>query len=87
MATNSLTAGDRQFVVTALRNIGTKIRKGDHVWIDPDQQPVAGKYVLVGELLKLWAGEADFRGVAVRTGRVLDEAGPEGSQAGGVNHG
>jgi hypothetical protein len=56
------------FWVTALQDIGEKIKKGFHVLIDPDAVPSLNDYVLVGENLEHWRGQAGSRGVVILAG-------------------
>ena len=61
-----------QFFVTATANItGRNVKEGDHVLIDPEAIPVAGKLVLVGESLEEWNGQAGIAGVAVSVSREM----------------
>ena len=45
-----------------------KIKKGFHVLIDPDATPGLTDFVLVGDHLELWNGQAGSRGVVVLAG-------------------
>lgn len=56
------------FWVTALQDIGEKIKKGFHVLIDPDAIPGLTDFVLVGDNLEPWQGQAGSRGVVVLAG-------------------
>lgn len=60
------------FFVTATSSIdGRNLTEGDHVLIDPEAVPVAGKLVLVGESLEDWSGQAGIAGVAVSVSREM----------------
>jgi hypothetical protein len=61
----------RCFYVTASRDIGPKIKKGDEVCIDPDATPQPGKYVLVDGKLQLWRGQPKRAGVATKLQRDI----------------
>ena len=52
----------------ALQDMGEKIKKGFHVLIDPDAIPGLTDFVLVGDNLKRWHGQAGSRGVVILAG-------------------
>lgn len=56
------------FWVTALHDIGEKIKKGFDVLIDPDAIPGLTDFVLVGNNLERWQGQTGSRGVVVLAG-------------------
>lgn len=56
------------FWVMALQDIGENIKKGCHVLIDPDATPGLTDFVLVGDNLEPWHGQAGSRGVVVLAG-------------------
>jgi hypothetical protein len=61
----TITSIGTSFWVTALHDIGEKIKKGFHVLIDPDATPSLTDFVLVGNNLEPWHGQAGSRGVVV----------------------
>lgn len=63
-------ATERQFFVTAAKDIGPRIRKGDRVLIDVDAKPAKGRYVVTGPgRLVRWRGQRLVHGVAVQVNR------------------
>lgn len=63
---------DRGFFVNATRDIGPRIKKGDHVFIDPNATPTEGKYVLANGRLELWRGQPKRIGVATKLQRDIE---------------
>ena len=64
----SITLIGTSFWVMELQDMGEKIKKGFHVLIDPDAIPGLTDFVLVGDHLERWHGQAGSRGVVVLAG-------------------
>ena len=55
-----------QFIVTASRSVGRRIRKGEKILVDGDARPRKGCYVMTGTgRLEPWKGQAFIYGVVV----------------------
>lgn len=72
MAGSNRSATARQFFVTATKDTGPRILKGDHVLIDVDAKPAKGHYVITGPgRLTRWRGQKLVHGVAVQINRTI----------------
>jgi len=72
MAGSNRSAIGRQLFITATKNIGPHIRKGDRVLIDVDAKPAKGRYVITGPgRLVRWRGQKLVHGVAVQINRAV----------------
>jgi len=67
----SITSGGNSFWIRALQDVGEKIKTGFHVLIDPDAVPRAIDFVLIGENLESWRGQAGSRGVVILAGEEI----------------